>query len=350
MNDALIDKCNEIKKRIDEIDATLLTDTSGIQKLSRERGRLYPLYLAYEQWQQVMRDIADNTGLLEDPEVKDIAQSEIDLLRQQQTALEEKIYDLLAPDSEEDSRNCFIEIRAGVGGSESCLFCADLVRMYQRFAEHHQMKMEIISQSPVELAGYREIILRLIGEDAYGRMKFESGSHRVQRIPQTESQGRIHTSTCTVAVLPESDESDEVDVKPSDLRIDTFRASGAGGQHVNTTDSAIRILHIPTGLVVECQDERSQHKNKMRAMSVLHARIAKMQRDAAREKEDSTRRALVGSGDRSDRIRTYNFPQGRISDHRIGLTQYNLPEFMDGNIDSVIDALRKAYREQRFTL
>src|SRR3990167_6359787 len=271
--------------------------------------------------------------------MQQMAREEIKELEVNLTKLEEELLLTLLPKDPHDDNNIFLEIRAGAGGDEAAIFAGDLSRMYTRYAENQGWKVEVVSENPGEHGGYKEIIMRMIGQGAYSRFKFESGVHRVQRVPATEAQGRIHTSTCTIAVLPELEEIESIDINPADLRIDTFRASGAGGQHVQKTDSAIRITHLPTGTVVECQDERSQHKNRARAMSLLKARILAKEREKQQKQQAETRRNLVGTGDRSERIRTYTFPQGRLTDHRINLTLYQLPQIMEGNIDPVIDAL-----------
>jgi peptide chain release factor 1 len=274
-----------------------------------------------------------------DPEMKEFADEEQKQAEGRMTDLEKSLQTLLLPKDEDDGRNIFLEIRAGTGGDESALFAADLLRMYTRYAERQGWKAEIVSQAESDLGGYKEVIVRLSGTDVYAKMKFESGGHRVQRVPQTETQGRIHTSACTVAVMPEVDEIEAIKINPADLRIDTFRASGAGGQHINKTDSAVRITHLPTGIVVECQDDRSQHRNKDQAMKVLVSRIMDAQRNAQQKEQAQTRKSLVGSGDRSDRIRTYNFPQGRITDHRINLTLYKIDAMMDGDISDLLNGL-----------
>jgi peptide chain release factor 1 len=281
-----------------------------------------------------------------DPEMKDFADEEEKDALSRMTELEKSLQTLLLPKDEDDERNIFLEIRAGTGGDESALFASDLLRMYTRFAERQGWKTEIVSQAESDLGGYKEVIVRLSGNDVYAKMKFESGGHRVQRVPQTETQGRIHTSACTVAVMPEVDEIESVKINPADIRIDTFRASGAGGQHINKTDSAVRITHIPTGIVVECQDDRSQHRNKDQAMKVLVSRINNAQRHAQQQEQAQTRKSLVGSGDRSDRIRTYNFPQGRITDHRINLTLYKIDAMMDGDIGDLLNALAAEHQAE----
>ena len=277
-----------------------------------------------------------------DPEMAEMAREEIAAAGADLTRLEAELQTALIPKDPDDERNAFLEIRAGTGGDESALFAGDLARMYLRFCERQGWRTEVLSQSDSELGGYKELVLRVEGDGVYGRLRFESGGHRVQRVPATESQGRIHTSACTVAVMPEPDEAEEVQVNPAELRIDTFRASGAGGQHVNKTDSAIRITHLPTGIVAECQDDRSQHRNKAKAMAVLVARLRDKDRSERAAKEAATRKGLIGSGDRSDRIRTYNFPQGRLTDHRINLTLYKLQQIMDGDLGDVVDALQAA--------
>jgi len=280
--------------------------------------------------------------MLADPEMAAMAQEEVAAARADMDRLHGELQTALLPRDPDDERNAFLEIRAGTGGDESALFAGDLARMYLRFCERQGWRTEVMSESAAELGGYKELVLRIEGAHAYGTLRFESGGHRVQRVPATESQGRIHTSACTVAVMPEPDEAAEVMLNPAELRIDTFRASGAGGQHVNKTDSAIRITHLPTGLVAECQDDRSQHRNKAKAMAVLAARLREKERSERAAKEAATRKSLIGSGDRSDRIRTYNFPQGRLTDHRINLTLYKLDKVIDGDLDDVIDALRAA--------
>ncbi len=284
--------------------------------------------------------------MLADPDMKAFAQEELDAAQQRAEALELELQKMMLPKDPNDERNIFLEIRAGTGGDESALFAGDLLRMYTRYAERQRWQVEMVSESPSELGGYKEVIVRIVGYGAYSRMKFESGGHRVQRVPETEAQGRIHTSACTVAVMPEADEIGEVDINPADIRIDTFRASGAGGQHINKTDSAVRITHLPTGIVVECQDDRSQHKNKAQAMKVLATRIKDVQLRAQQSAEAATRKSLVGSGDRSERIRTYNFPQGRVTDHRINLTLYKLEAVMEGDMDELTNALMAEHQAE----
>ena len=285
--------------------------------------------------------------MLADEEMKVFAQEELDHAQQRTDQLELELQKMMLPRDPNDERNIFLEIRAGTGGDESALFAGDLLRMYTRYAERQRWQVEMVSESPSELGGYKEVIVRIVGNGAYSRLKFESGGHRVQRVPETEAQGRIHTSACTVAVMPEADEIGEIDINPADLRIDTFRASGAGGQHINKTDSAVRITHLPTGIVVECQDDRSQHKNKAQAMKVLATRIKDVQLRAQQSAEAATRKSLVGSGDRSERIRTYNFPQGRMTDHRINLTLYKLESLMEGDLDELTSALMAEHQAEQ---
>jgi peptide chain release factor 1 len=305
---------------------------------------LDPLVALHGQWQQAQDDIRAAEEMMSDAEMKVFAQEELASAQSRTEALTLELQKMMLPKDPDDERNIFVEIRAGTGGDESALFAGDLLRMYTRYAERQRWQVEIVSASPSELGGYKEVIVRIIGPGAYARLKFESGGHRVQRVPATESQGRIHTSACTVAVMPEADEIADVNINPADLRIDTFRASGAGGQHINKTDSAVRITHLPTGIVVECQDDRSQHKNKAQAMKVLAARIRDVQLREQQSKEAATRKSLVGSGDRSERIRTYNFPQGRLTDHRINLTLYKLDYIMDGDLDELMSALSSEHQ------
>ncbi len=334
-----------MQRRADELDALLAApdctaDLQRFRNMTRELAELQAVVGLYVQYKTKTEDLSQAESLLSDPDMKELAQQEIQDARAALDALEARLQVALLPRDPDDSRNVFVEIRAGTGGEESALFAADLLRMYARYAERKRWTTEVISESPSDLGGYKEVILRVAGEGAYGLLKYESGGHRVQRVPKTETQGRIHTSAATVAVMPEVDEAQAIQINPSDLRIDTFRASGAGGQHINKTDSAIRITHLPTGLVVECQDERSQHRNKARALSVLAARLAERERQARQAEEAATRKSLVGSGDRSDRIRTYNFPQGRVSEHRINLTLYKIDAILDGDLDELLTALR----------
>ncbi|HMM47143.1 MAG TPA: peptide chain release factor 1 [Thiobacillaceae bacterium] len=344
MKPSLTEKLVRADERLQELDALLAQpeiagDMESYRKLSRERADLDPVVALYRQYAQIEADQATAREMLSDPDMRELAQDELAEGETRLTRLAAELQTALLPRDPNDDRNIFLEIRAGAGGDESALFAGDLLRMYTRYAEDRGWKVEIVSEHLSEIGGYKEVIVRIVGHGAYSRLKFESGGHRVQRVPETESQGRIHTSACTVAVMPEADEADDVDLNPADLRIDTFRASGAGGQHVNKTDSAVRITHLPTGLVVECQDDRSQHKNRAQAMSVLAARLKDRQLQQQQAAEASTRRSLIGSGDRSDRIRTYNFPQGRITDHRINLTLYKIDAIMDGDLGELLDAL-----------
>jgi peptide chain release factor 1 len=332
--------------RLEELDRLLSAEdaTKDMQKfrsLSREHAELTGLVALYEQYRKAQGD-ADAARELEMPE-------ELKAARANMERLEADLQKALLPKDPNDERNTFIEVRAGTGGDESGLFAGDLFRMYVRYAERQGWQVEIMSESPSELGGYKEVIARISGQGAYSKLKFESGGHRVQRVPETEAQGRIHTSACTVAVLPEADAINEVVLNPADLRVDTFRASGAGGQHVNKTDSAIRVTHLPTGIVVECQDSRSQHKNREKALSVLAARIRDKQVSEQQAKTASTRKSLIGSGDRSERIRTYNFPQGRVTDHRINLTLYKIDRIMDGELDELVGALQAEHTQEQLT-
>jgi peptide chain release factor 1 len=337
-------KLDQLTTRLAELNDLLSREdvTSSIdqyRKLTREHAELQPVVEHYGLWRQALNDAATAQELLSDASMKDFAEEEIRTAREQMERLERELQKMLLPKDPNDDRNIFLEIRAGTGGDESALFAGDLLRMYLRYAERNRWQVEMMSASESDLGGYKEVIVRIAGDAAYSKLKFESGGHRVQRVPATETQGRIHTSACTVAVMPEADEIGEVEINPADLRIDTFRASGAGGQHINKTDSAVRVTHLPTGIVVECQDDRSQHKNKDRALKVLAARIKDKQYHEQHAKEAATRKSLIGSGDRSERIRTYNFPQGRLTDHRINLTLYRLEAIMEGDLDELIAAL-----------
>ena len=315
------------------------TDIDAFRRLSREHAEVAPIVALYGDYGAAERDLAAAQEMTADPATRDFGQGEVEAARARMAKLEHDLQKALLPKDPNDDRNIFLEIRAGTGGDESGLFAGDLFRMYLRYAERQRWQVEVVSESPNDLGGFREVIARVVGQGAYSKLKFESGAHRVQRVPETEAQGRIHTSACTVAVLPEADPIVDIQINPTDLRIDTFRASGAGGQHVNKTDSAVRITHLPTGLVVECQDDRSQHRNRDRAMSVLASRLLDRERQAQQKKEAAERKSLVGSGDRSERIRTYNFPQGRVTDHRINLTLYKIDQIMDGDLDELTGAL-----------
>jgi peptide chain release factor 1 len=351
MKSSIRSKLEQLAARLDEVDGLLAEESAArdmdrFRKLSRERAEVEPVVALYRRFLQAENDLAEAEGWLADPEMKEMAQEEIAAAQERLPAIELELQKLLLPKDPNDDKNIFLEIRAGTGGDESALFAGDLFRMYTRYAERQRWKVEVVSQNESDLGGYREVICRIEGQGAYSKLKFESGGHRVQRVPATEAQGRIHTSACTVAVMPEADELAAIQINPSDLRIDTFRASGAGGQHINKTDSAVRITHIPSGLVVECQDDRSQHRNKAQAMSVLAARLADMQEREQQQQIASTRKSLVGSGDRSERIRTYNFPQGRVTDHRINLTLYKLAMVMDGDLDELIGALTAEHQAE----
>ena len=339
------------RARLHELDALLsapdvVDQMERFRALSREHADASEVVEVFNRHLQREADLASAKGLLDDPDMAEMAQEEIDSAEADLTRLDSELQQLLLPKDPEDARNAFLEIRAGTGGDESALFAGDLARMYTRYAAEAGWRVEIMSAHEAELGGYKEVVLRIEGQQVYGRLRFESGGHRVQRVPATETQGRIHTSACTVAVMPEPDESQAITLKPVDLRIDTFRASGAGGQHINKTDSAVRVVHLPTGIVAECQDGRSQHANKARALAVLQARLEDKERSERAAKEAATRRGLIGSGDRSDRIRTYNFPQGRLTDHRINLTLYKLLAVMEGDLGEVLDALQHAHEAE----
>jgi len=344
-------KLQQLTLRLDELDHLLSTenavrDMDSYRKLSRERAELAPVTALYARYCRAEEALLEANALLADAEMRALAEEEILRCKEEMARVEMDLQTALLPTDPNDDRNLFLEIRAGTGGDESGLFAGDLFRMYCRYAERQRWQVEVISASEAEQGGYKEVIARVIGSGAYSRLKFESGGHRVQRVPATETQGRIHTSACTVAVLPEADALGEVVINPAELRIDTFRASGAGGQHINKTDSAVRITHLPTGLVVECQDDRSQHRNKAQALAVLAARIKDKQESEQQARIASTRKSLVGSGDRSERIRTYNFPQGRITDHRINLTLYKIDAIMDGDLDELINALTSEHQAE----
>jgi peptide chain release factor 1 len=345
-------KLEQLTGRLEEVTRLLSAENAtanldNYRKLTREHSELTPVIERYREFRASLLDLEAAQEMAADPSMKAFAEEEVKAARERLGGLESELQKLLLPKDPNDDRNIFLEVRAGTGGDESTLFAADLFRMYTRYAERNGWPVEIMSESGSEMGGYKEIIAKIVGQGVYSKLKFESGGHRVQRVPLTETQGRIHTSACTVAVMPEADEVADVVLNPAEMRIDTFRASGAGGQHVNKTDSAIRITHLPTGIVVECQDDRSQHKNKARALSVLAARIKDQQLRAQQAKEAATRKSLIGSGDRSERIRTYNFPQGRVTDHRIGLTLYKIAAIMDGDLDELTGALIGEYQAEQ---
>lgn len=347
MQQSVIEKLNLLKDRHQELGNLLsqpdvINDQNRYRELSKEYAHLEPIVTTFTEYSNNHQQLIDTQDILyneKDQELKALAEEDLESLKEKEEKLEDEIKILLLPRDPNDEKNVFLEIRAGAGGDEAAIFSGDLFRMYSRYAENSGWQIEVINSSYGEHGGYKEIIARIIGKGVYSKLKFESGVHRVQRVPETEAQGRVHTSTCTVAIIAEADEIDEIDINPADLKIDTFRSSGAGGQHVNTTDSAIRITHVPTGVVVECQDERSQHKNRARAMSLLKARLLAAEQEKQQREEAATRKSLVGTGDRSERIRTYNFPQGRLTDHRINLTLYQLDKIIDGDLDPVIDPL-----------
>lgn len=352
MNKSIADRLTRLSVRLDELNQLLSSekitaDLDNYRKLTRERAEIVPVVELYQAYKQTELDIQTAKEMSADPQMRDFAETEIAAGKEKLQKVETELLKQLLPKDPNDVRNIFLEIRAGTGGDESALFAGNLFRMYTRFAERQRWQVEIISQSPSDVGGYKEIIARIIGHGAYSRLKFESGGHRVQRVPVTETQGRVHTSTCTVAVIPEADEITGVELNPADLRIDTFRASGAGGQHINKTDSAVRITHLPTGIVVECQEGRSQHKNKAQAMSVLAARILDKQMREQQAEQAATRKSLVGTGERSERIRTYNFPQGRVTDHRINLTLYKMDQIMDGDLEELCSALMAEHQAEQ---
>ena len=352
MKQSIRDKLENLVGRLDELDRILASgeatrDMDQYRKLTREHSELGPVVALYKSWQQTDKDLRSAQEMMADPEMKDLAEAEMKSAKERLPEIEDDLQKLLLPKDANDDRNVFLEIRAGTGGDESALFAGNLFRMYTRYAERQRWQVEVVSASESEIGGYREVIARIVGTGVYSKLKFESGAHRVQRVPETEAQGRIHTSACTVAVMAEADELEDVQINPSEIRIDTFRASGAGGQHINKTDSAVRIVHLPTGIVVECQDGRSQHKNKAQAMSVLVARIKDAQEREQHAKMASERKSLVGSGDRSERIRTYNFPQGRVTDHRINLTLYKIDSIMDGDLEEVVGALANEHQAEQ---
>ena len=351
MKASLLTKLETISERYEELgallsDGEIISDQNKFRDLSREYAEVEPVVKCYAQYSQVEENLEEAELLLKDgdEDIREMAQEEIKSGQSQRDELALELQTLLLPRDPNDSHNVFLEIRAGTGGDEAAIFSGDLYRMYARYAESRGWKLEVISERSGDHGGYKELIARIIGADVYASLKFESGAHRVQRVPETESQGRVHTSACTVAILPEPEEVDEIDINKADLRVDTYRASGAGGQHVNKTDSAVRLTHLPSGIVVECQDERSQHKNRARAMSLLQAKLLSSAQDKATQQQADERKSLVGTGDRSDRIRTYNYPQGRITDHRINLTLYKLNEIMEGDLAAVIEPLRQEYQ------
>src|SRR5690554_636227 len=346
MKASLLQRLDTLRERFEELsallsDAEVISDQTRFRAYSREYAELEPTVQCYSQWLKVSADLEEARSLIKDsdPDIRAMAEDDAQSCSAALAELEAELNLLLLPRDPDDERNVFLEIRAGTGGDEAAIFAGDLFRMYSRYAERRGWRIEVLSENPGEHGGYREVIARVDGQGVYAHLKFESGAHRVQRVPETESQGRIHTSACTVAVMPEPDEQAAIEINPADLRVDTFRSSGAGGQHVNKTDSAIRITHLPSGIVVECQEERSQHKNRAKAMAWLATRLKQQMEDAAQKDQSDTRRSLVGSGDRSERIRTYNFPQGRVTDHRVNLTLYNLDEVMNGELDSVLSVL-----------
>jgi len=354
MKESIRTMLETINERHQELEALLadgdtISNQQRFRSLSKEYAQIEPVVLCYRQYQTTLNDSTAAEEMLQDDDkdVRDMANEELQSIKQQQQQLEQDLQFLLLPKDPHDDANIFLEIRAGTGGDEAALFAGDLFRMYSQYAEGQRWQIEIINSREGEHGGYKEIIARINGNGAYSRLKFESGAHRVQRVPTTESQGRIHTSACTVAVLPEPDEIEQTDINPADLKVDTFRASGAGGQHVNKTDSAIRLTHIPSGIIIECQDERSQHKNRARAMSLLQARLMSSAQEKQHAEQAEARKSLVGSGDRSERIRTYNYPQGRVTDHRINLTLYKLDEVLAGDLDQVINPLTNEHQAEQ---
>jgi len=351
MKDSIRQKLENLAERHEEVghllgEADIISDQNKFRELSKEYSQLEEITESFKQYNQLLEDKNNAEEMMKDndPEMREMAEEDFKSSRQSLESTETKLQKLLLPKDPNDNKNIFLEVRAGTGGDEAALFAGDLFRMYSRYAEKNRWQLEVLSETRSEQGGYKEIICRVEGQGVYSKLKFESGVHRVQRVPETESQGRVHTSACTVAVMPEADELDAIEINPSDIRVDTFRASGAGGQHVNKTDSAIRITHLPSGLVVECQDGRSQHKNKAQALSVLKSRLLAAQEEKAHNEQAEQRKSLVGSGDRSERIRTYNFPQGRMTDHRINLTLYKLDEVMQGDIAQILDPLNNEYQ------
>ena len=354
MKASILSKLDHLSERYEEVgallsDGDIISDQNRFRALSKEYAELEPLVKTYASYKDVVENIDEAKLLLKDSDtdMREMAQEEMRSGEAARQVLELEMQKLLLPKDPKDSKNVFLEIRAGTGGDEAAIFSGDLFRMYSRYAETKRWKVEIISENSGDHGGYKEVIARIVGQGVYSKLKFESGAHRVQRVPDTESQGRVHTSACTVAVMAEADEQDAIEINKGDLRVDTFRASGSGGQHVNKTDSAIRLTHLPSGLVVECQDERSQHKNRAKAMSVLQARLTAVQDEAVAKEQSDQRKSLVGSGDRSERIRTYNFPQGRVTDHRINLTLYKLGEVMEGALDDVLGPLVNEFQAEQ---
>lgn len=351
MKESVVRKLQTLVERFEELQALLsepeiISDQDKFRALSKEYSQLEDVVKGFKDYEQCLGDLEAAKEMLaeDDAEMREMAEMEVKEAKSRMDELERELQILLLPKDPSDDMSCFLEIRAGAGGDEAAIFAGDLFRMYSRYAEKMRWRVEVVSAHEGEHGGYKEVIANVVGDGAYGVLKFESGGHRVQRVPETESQGRIHTSACTVAVLPEVPESEAIEINPADLRVDTFRASGAGGQHVNKTDSAIRLTHLPTGIVVECQDERSQHKNRAKAMSVLQARLNNIEQEKRQAEEASARKLLVGSGDRSERIRTYNYPQGRVTDHRINLTLYRLDEFIEGDVDLLLEPIRQEYQ------
>ncbi len=352
MKPSMQQKLQQLAKRLEDIDAQLASETAArdintLRALGQERAEIEPVVVRFHDYNRAQADHAGAQEMLSDPDMKALAEEEVHAARARMDDIEGDLQRLLLPRDPNDERNIVLEVRAGTGGDESALFAGDLLRMYMRYAERQRWATELISESVSEMGGYKEAIVRIVGQGAYSKLKFESGGHRVQRVPETEAQGRIHTSACTVAVLPEADEINEIKIDPTEIRIDVYRASGAGGQHVNKTESAVRITHLPTNIVVECQDDRSQHKNRDRAMKILAARIMDARTREQQAKEASTRKSLIGSGDRSERIRTYNFPQGRVTDHRINLTLYRIDAIMDGDLTELTEKLAAEHQAEQ---
>jgi peptide chain release factor 1 len=351
MKDSILRKLETLTERHEEVghllgDPEVIGDQNKFRELSKEYSQLEEVVVCFAKYNQLVEDMNSAEEMMKDsdPDMQEMAEEDFKTCKQELEPTEVQLQKLLLPKDPNDDKNIFLEVRAGTGGDEAALFAGDLFRMYSRYAEKNRWQIEVLSETRSEQGGYKEIICLVSGSDVYSKLKFESGAHRVQRVPETESQGRVHTSACTVAVMPEADELDDIEINPSDIRVDTFRASGAGGQHVNKTDSAIRITHLPTGLVVECQDGRSQHKNKAQALSVLKSRLLAAQEEKAHSEQAEERKSLVGSGDRSERIRTYNFPQGRMTDHRINLTLYKLDEIMQGDLNQLLEPLNNEYQ------